>query len=432
MKRFRGPLLDLLGGLWFIPVMIAAAYGALAVALVEVDKRTHAGGGPLFAGDASAARTVLSVISGSLITVAGLTFSITIVVLQLASSQFSPRMLRTFFGDRLTQATVGSYVGIFAFSILVLRSVDGSFVPRLGVSGASVLAIAAVALLIVFIHHVSQLIQVSYLTGNIAARTLKRLDVLFPSDTGAPREEADSPPAEKPGLVRPSGPGYVRLIEVETLSDALGDEVARAEVLVRPGDFVSGEEGLAAIWPARYADEYADRIRKAFLIARERDLEQDVAFGLRQLVDTAVKAMSPGINDPTTAFTCVGYVRSILVTLSARPMPPVVRHCPGRSLTLVVRRREFEEYLEFLVEIARYSAGDPRVTGAVLAALRSICETASRAGAIPRAEASAELAATVAANAGRTGRLDGDLSVEPGREFATRSGDDANEMPRSA
>ena len=212
LRRLRGSLVDLQQGLWFVPASIVVVDGALSVALVEVDRHTRVAAGPLFQGDASAARTVLSVISGSLITVAGLTFSLTIVVLQLTSSQFSPRILRTFFGDRLTQVTVGSYVGIFVYSILVLRSVSGSFVPRLGVTVASVLAIAAVVLLIVFIHHISQLIQVSYVTGDIAAKTLARLEVLYPEthgeadeiDVGTLLEEWQ---AESPGLVLPDGPG---------------------------------------------------------------------------------------------------------------------------------------------------------------------------------------------------------------------------------
>ena len=196
-------LLDALHGLWLVPGAIAAAYGGLAIAMVEVDQRTGLSSGPLFEGDGSAARTVLSVIAGSLITVAGLTFSITIVVLQLTSSQFSPRILRTFFGDRLTQITVGSFVGIFVYSLLVLRSVGGSatnaFVPRFGVTIATALAILAVALLIIFIHHVTQLIQVSHVTGAITKETLERLDTLYPAPYGEPIEIVDVPALMRPG-----------------------------------------------------------------------------------------------------------------------------------------------------------------------------------------------------------------------------------------
>jgi uncharacterized membrane protein len=160
---------------------------------------------------------------------------------------------------------------------------------------------------------------------------------------------------------------------------------------------VSVEEPLVAVWPAAASAGCADALQGAVRIERERDLDQDVDFGLRQLTDTAVKAMSPGINDPTTARTCVGYVRSILVLLAERRFPEPVRRFPGRALTVVVRRREFDEHLAALEEIGRHAGGDPRVAGAVLDALASVCDSAARAGIEPRAAAAAETAASLVA-----------------------------------
>lgn len=400
VRRLGGSLLELQKGLWFVPSLIVVLDGALSIALVVVDRHTRIAGGPLFQGDASAARTVLSVISGSLITVAGLTFSLTIVVLQLTSSQFSPRILRTFFGDRLTQVTVGSYVGIFVYSILVLRSVSGTFVPRLSVTVASALAIAAVVLLIVFIHHISQLIQVSYVTGDIAARTLARLEVLYP-ETHGDAEETDVDALlgewhlERSGLVLPDRPGYLRRVDLDSLVGALAGTADRAVLLVCPGDFVSVEQPMVAVWPVSQARECGDAVRRTFQIERERDLDQDLDFGLRQLADTGVKAMSPGINDPTTACTCVGYLRSILARLAAREFPTPLRLYPEAGLTIVVRRREFEEYLESLVEIGRYSTEDARVTVALLDALRSVRAVARDAHFGARAAEIAEAALAI-------------------------------------
>ena len=403
LRGLRGSFLNLLQSLWFVPGLIAVAYGVLAVVLVEIDKRAEVAGGPLFEGDGPAARTLLSVIAGSLITVAGLTFSITVVVLQLTSSQFSPRILRTFFGDRVTQVTVGSYVGIFVYSIVVLRSVGGvgAFVPRLAVTVASALAIAAVVLLIVFIHHVSQLIQVSHVTGDITARTLGRLEALYPARHGEAAEELDAESllagwsVERPGLVLPRLPGFVQRIELDDLAAGLPEDVERAAVLVRPGDFVSVEQPLVAVWPAASEARSTAAVRRTCRIERERDLDEDVDFGLRQLVDTAVKAMSPGINDPTTACTCVGYVRSILVRLVTREFPQAVRRYPERALTVAVRRREFEEYLDSLTEIGRYSQRDARVTAALLDALRSVSGAAREAGGEARAAAAVDVALAI-------------------------------------
>jgi uncharacterized membrane protein len=166
-------------------------------------------------------------------------------------------------------------------------------------------------------------------------------------------------------------------------------------VLVRPGDFVSVEQPLAAVWPAARNAACGVAIRKAFQIKRERDLDQDLDFGLRQLTDTAVKAMSPGINDPTTAVTCIGYLRSILVRLSEREFPAPLRSYPDAGLTMIVQRREFEEYLGSLLEIGRYSSNDARVAMTILDALRSVRAVAGAAGYAPRAAAAADAAIAI-------------------------------------
>jgi uncharacterized membrane protein len=403
IRRLRSSLVGLLGGLWFVPGGLVVLFGVLAVAAVEIDQRSAVAGSPLFEGDAPAARTVLSVIAGSLITVAGLTLSITIVVLQLTSSQFSPRILRNFFGDRVTQVTVGAYVGIFVYALVVLRSVggNGGFVPRLSVTVASALAIAAVVLLIVFIHHVSLSIQVSYVTGDIARKTLARLDALYPEGRGevvdddTAAEVLASWNAEPHGRVTAGQPGYVLGVDLDGLARALAGRAGQAAVLVRPGDFVSVEMPLVAVWPAGSAEACREAVRTSIRIDRERDLDQDVDFGLRQLVDTAVKALSPGINDPTTACTCIGYIRSILVRLAERPLPAPVRRYPEHGLTILALRREFEEHLEALEEIDRHAGNDPRVTRALVAASRSISDTAQHAGARRRSAAARDLAVAV-------------------------------------
>ncbi len=176
-----------------VPGVIVSLFAILGIVLVELDRTLELGGTRfVFQGDGSAARTVLSVIAGSLITVAGLVFSITMVALQLTSSQFSPRVLRTFFADRITQLTIGVYVGTFVYALFVLRSVgsfgDSGFVSRVSITLASVLGIAAVVLLIVFLQHVAKLIQVSHIMGSIAHETLRRLDAVYPERYGEPAD----------------------------------------------------------------------------------------------------------------------------------------------------------------------------------------------------------------------------------------------------
>jgi uncharacterized membrane protein len=398
---------DLAQSLGLVPGAMVAVFIVLGIGLVELDGVLELEGVRfVFAGDGSAARTVLSVIAGSLITVAGLTFSITMVALQLTSSQFSPRVLRTFFADRVTQVTIGTYVGTFAYALLVLRSVgtfgDSGFVPRLSVTFATLLGIAAVVLLIVFLQHVAQMIQVSHIMGAIAKDTLDRIDALYPVRFGAPA--ADEPPAgggTPPGGVRPTRPGYVQRVELEELAKRLCGEADRLAVRVCPGDFAGLETTLADVWPAEAADRCCWDIRDAIPIRRERDLQDDIDFGLRQLADTAIKALSPGVNDPATAVTCIRYLGTILARLAERSLPPAVREFPESGLVVTVRQRTFEEHLAVLEQINRYIGGDGWVACELLAALATTADAAERHGAVQRAHASAGLARAVAAQAER-------------------------------
>ena len=389
LNRLKSRWLNLSSSLGFIPGLIVFAFGILGIVLVEVDRRTKVKGIEyLFGGDGSAARTVLSVIAGSLITVAGLTFSITMVVLQLASSQFSPRILRTFFSDRLTQTTIGSYVGIFVYSLLVLRAVGGfstsGFVPRISVTVATLLGIAAVCLLIAFLHHVSQLVQVSQVTARLARSALAKTDELYPTDP-EDRDESDDQrdPAEpvadyaavladwqrQPGgSICPTRPGYLQRVSVGDLLEQLDGKAERVAVTVTPGDFIGVEAPVVQIWPASAAENCETRARSAISVNSQRDLDQDVDFGLRQLSDMAIKAMSPGINDPMTAVTCISYLRQVLVRLSGRPPLPALLH-GEKGLTMLVRRRGFDEYLESLLQINRYVNGDAWVAGELMVSL---------------------------------------------------------------
>lgn len=419
INRAKSLWLNLSQSLGFVPGVIVLVFGALGIVLVEIDEQLDLEGVQVvFKGDGSAARTLLSVIAGSLITVAGLTFSTTMVVLQLAASQFSPRILRTFFGDRVTQVTIGVYVGTFVYSILVLRAVgsfgDAGFVPRLSVTLASLLGIGAVILLVVFLHHVSQLVQVSHVTGQIAHRTLARMDLLYPARFGEPCEAEDarvllpSWRSRVPGRVLPDRPGYVQRVGVDDLSDRFGGRAERVAVLVCPGDFVSVERPIVEIWPAEVAEESRDELLDMVAIGSERDLSQDVDFGLRQLADTAMKALSPGINDPMTAVTCIGYLRSIIVRLTERAELPAVRRFPDHDLIVIVRRRAFDEHLEAIRQVSRYAGADAWVAGELLRALGACADAARRSGADERRRSVQRLAGTIAEQAAREAGNDHD------------------------
>ncbi len=393
---------DVRTNLWFVPGAILLAAAALAFGLIEIDRRLSPHFGFAFNGDAAAARTVLSVLAGSLITVAGVSLSLTVLVLQLASSQFSPRVLPSFLGDGLTQVTVGGFVGIFTFSLIALRSVESGFVPHLTVTVASALGILSVVLLVAFIHHVSRIIQVSQIAARIGAATLRRLEVLYPEPFGHSGEEgnADLLVSEwrrtaRPHPIAAGRPGYVKEIDLHLVAKPLDGQSARVHVIVAPGDFVAPDDVLAEYWGDGW--ESAERaIRRAIGLGNERSLDSDLAFGIRQLTDIALRALSPSLNDPTTARTCIGYIRAVLDGLAGRDLPPRRRDFDDTDAVVVTTRREFPDYLQAIVEIARFAGPAVEVTEALVRACESAGGRAEQAGAADRAAAAGVVARAVA------------------------------------
>jgi uncharacterized membrane protein len=401
--------LNLQHTLWFLPSVIAACYIALAEGLVRLDAAERFSSAWVFEGSEHAARSVLSVIAGSLITVAGVTFSVTMIVLQLTSSQFSPRILRNYLGDRIAQLTIGSFIGIFAYCLLALRSIGnigGGGVPRLTVTVASGLALGALAMLILFIHHIAQLVQASELTARLGRQTLAAIDRLYPEQLGENAEGEDAGRLVErwrmeapPGVVYAEEPGFVQAVELRSLAAELPEPRPRVHILVAPGDFAHLGEPIAEIWPRSSAAESRALVLRNVTVSSERDIEQDAHFGIRQLTDIALRAISPSVNDPTTAATCIGYIRSVLTQLAEREFPSGVRRDRPDAEPLVVRRRSFEEYLESLAEIGRHAAGDARIALDLIAALTAVGKAASAAGAETRADAALTLAEAIAEQA---------------------------------
>ena len=398
VSRFR----NVLHGFWLVPGAVALALAALGLVLVEVDDSGGEKGVGLFPGDAEAARVVLSVVAGSLITVAGLAFSITIVTLQLVSSQFTPRALRSLLGDRTNQLVAGAFVGIFGYCLLVLRSVRDEFVPSLAVTGSIVLGLVGLALLLLFIHHVGQTIKVDEICARVARETLQAADRLYPEPFGEP-EPAPTALNGPAGHVYVDRAGWVRTIAIDRLA-ARVPAADSVEVLVVPGDFVTPARPVAAVRPPAAATAQA---AVAFEISRERDLDQDLGFGIRQLVDIAVRALSPSVNDPTTAVTCVGYLGAVLERLAGRGTPDPERRFGDRDLVVRAPGTSFERLLgEAFLEIGRHGRDDLRVVGAVLEVLERVGTTAGAVGARDRVFAVRRVAAEVVGPAVEQARTD--------------------------
>jgi uncharacterized membrane protein len=390
MGWLRAHWSDLRSGLWLFPSLIVAALIGLAFVVVQADRglgRTDVG----FGGGPSAARDVLAAIAGSFVTVAGVTFSLTVVVLQLASSQYSPRILRGFLADRVTQLTAGAFIGVFAYALVVLRSVrdaPDSFVPSLGVSIAIVLSLGALVLLLIFIDHVTKLIQVSNLAARIGGDTSAELRRL--AGKADDLEDAGERPrvwrSARRGLpVHVPRAGYLRTVDVETMMRRLSVVRARVVLLVRPGDLVVPDEPVAEVWreESHASDpigdgEVADAVLAGILVANERDLHDDPGFGIRQLADIAIRALSPGVNDPTTAITCIAYVRAALVEELFLPSRDGLVESDG--VEVVLAGGTFARDAAALAEIAHHAAGDPRVSTAIEQAVVAVARAARDRG----------------------------------------------------
>jgi uncharacterized membrane protein len=389
-EQLQTRLRNVLYGFWLVPGAVAASLAVLAIVLVEVDHGLDGDAG-FFSGEADAARVVLSVVAGSLITVAGLAFSITVLTLQLVSSQYTPRAVRSLMGDRTTQVVAGAFVGVFAYCLLVLRSIREDFVPSLAISGAIVLGLGGLALLLVFIHHFGQSIKVDEICARISRETLSRIEQLYPEPYGDP-EPTRSPFAGPARDVHVGRPGWVRAVAIDRLAANLPG-ARSVEVLVVPGDFVTAAKPVARVRPPEAS---ASSAADAFEISRERDLDQDVGFGIRQLADVAVRALSPGVNDPTTAVTCIGYLGAILEQFAGKATPDPDRRFDGG---LVVRAPgpSFERLVgESFHEIGRFGQDDVRVVGAVLDALERVGRVAADVHAVDRAAVVETVAAEIA------------------------------------
>lgn len=413
MSPFPALWRRLVDGFWFVPGAIAISLSLLAFLALEADRRLEVDGLAFaFGGDADAARNVLSTIAGSLITVAGLTFSITIVVLTLVSSQYTPRAVRGFLADRLNQAVAGAFVGIFAYCLIVLGAVRSEeaafrFVPVVSVSVSLLLALTALALLVVFVHHMGQNIQASNIAARIGRETLRAVERLYPEQFGEPGGEDPGATverwrsAEEPGVVTGTRAGFVQLISIEGIKSCLETRPLRVHVPVRPGEFVTPETRLVEVWPRASVDRgSADRIRAQVTIGSERDVRQDAAYGFRQLADIALKALSPGVNDPTTAVEALGHSIAGLERLARRSIPSPVRRGADEQVVLVVAQADFAGFVETaLGEIAHYAAANPRVVIEALNGLARVADAAEQVGADERLEILATMADEIAAHA---------------------------------
>lgn len=300
----------------------------------------------------TAARLILSTIAGSMITVAGTVFSITIVTLTLAAKQFGPRLLRNFMQSTVTQIVLGSFLSTFVYSLCLLGSVETegseSFVPGLSVNIAVVMALSSVGILIYFIHHVATSIQVSTVISNVYGDLINQLQTQFPekSENNVNQTECDIETldaAENTVKIAAQQCGYLQAIDHGAIESLARRNKSRFTLEQRSGIYIThGMPLVSHSHEVTLAEADQEEVRKAFILGIERTPEQDVEYAIHQLVEIAVRALSPGVNDPFTALECIDYLGSVLCQIAERSFPASHAFDEDENLIVVYKVVTFE------------------------------------------------------------------------------------------
>ncbi|QDT02057.1 hypothetical protein K227x_04280 [Rubripirellula lacrimiformis] len=374
---------------WFIPSLMVIAAIALALGATTVDSRVGSewmeGIDWLNANQPDGARAVLSTVAGSMITVAGVTFSMTILSISHTTSQVGPRLMNNFMGDKANQFTLGVFISTFIYCLMVLRTVrnaeSGSsgdaeaadlataFVPHIAVTVGVMLAIASVGVLIFFVHHIPESIHVSNILARVGRGLNDRIEGQFPARVGDPHEQESNRNAESmlpetfcrsAKQIRSTGTGYLEYVDGESLMRLAIEHDLLIHVRRQPGDFVSEKSLLLLVSPAEKIDESLQRSMSAmFIRGAQRTATQDLRFQINQLVEVAMRALSPGVNDPFTAICCMDWLQSALETLANRQLPDAHRFDDQQTLRVVAEPVTFDSFASLVFDQLRpYVAAD--------------------------------------------------------------------------
>lgn len=376
---------------WFVPTLMLAGAGVLAFGMITIDQRVDndslRGLSWMFGGGADGARSVLSTIAGSVVTVAGVVFSITIAALSLTSQQFGPRLLRTFLRDAGNQVALGTFLATFLYCLIVLRTVRGieevRFVPHVAVTAGQALGVVSVFVLVYFIHNVSSSIQAGHVVRSAARELEDGVSRLFPDPCRAgagagagaketwttDHEDDDSGTAE---AVPSWASGYVQTVDADGLLRFAAEQNLVLEVRHRPGRFVAEGAPIARVRPPERAGdpEVSAALRAAVSLGETRLPVQDIEFSVQQLVEMAVRSLSPGVNDPFTAVECLDRLGAALARLAGRAFPESRLRDEGGRLRVVLDVVRFDDLLGAMFDQIDHYAGDAPLVRARLAAVQ--------------------------------------------------------------
>lgn len=374
---------------WFLPAVAIVAAVGLVFALEAVDRSVAPDLGLFSFGDADSARSVLTTIATVTVSVVGIAFSVVVVALQLSSQQLSPRVLRTFQNDRLNQATLAAFLGAAVYSLVLLTQLSTG-VPEIAVFASIVWALAALGLFVAFVEHAITSLQAATVIARIAADGREALEGDYPAgvgsepeDAGRARERADARRAEgAPVRVAAEEGGYLTDVRGDDLLRAARREDALVVQRVPVGDYVVTGQQLAEAWVRGDAEALADEVRAAFRTGTERTTPQDLAFSIRQLADIALRALSPGINDPTTAENAMDAMTDVLVRVAGAPRAALLRVDEEDEPRFLACRPSLDDLLDLGFEQVTAAASEhPVFVGRLVHLLGEVDRAAREAGA---------------------------------------------------
>lgn len=376
---------------WVLPAAIVCVAIALSVQITWIDRLLDLDPdgklGWLLHNNPDGARAVLSTIAGSMITVAGVMLSTTIVVLTLASQQFSPRLVRNFIKDRPSQFVVGTFTGCFIYNILILKNIrsgDSDFVPQIALIVGVLQAVLCIGLMIYFIQHVSTTIQVQSIMDRVKCELDASVERLYPPQTDDTASNASAQNAERPTFfdnedtprqeVGARRAGYIQAIRFDALLEKCRELDRFIQISVTPGSFVIEDEPLFTISGQSLPDEAAlKELSGFFVIGTFPTSEQDILFPIQQLEEMAIRALSPGINDPRTAIECLDHLTASISILARRPQPAELLEDEAGTPRIQFRQHAFEKILrEAYQQIHHHGQTDLQLVERVLIVLHKL------------------------------------------------------------
>ena len=388
-RLVRRAAYDLRGGFLIRPLAMALALGALGALLPYVEERwawlaASTSTLPILApSDPATAQALLGVIAGAIITVVSIVLSVLLIALTLVSVQFSPRIMGGFVDDRVTQHTIGVFLGTFLYCLCACtaaRTTPPVVTPVTAVLGALALALVCVGSLLVFVHHIARSINAGNIVDRIACETERVIDAVMPEALERRLRSEPPPPAglDEGPVVRAAASGYIRFIDTERLVVIVKAHGTAVRVLRRAGQFVAAGTPLLRVGdPGGLSPEGEAQLLAAFDLGPIRTLEQDVEFGVLQLVDIALKAISPAVNDPSTAINCIDQLSRVLARIASRNPARAALYRPPGVLRVALPPMPFARLLDAAFsQIRHYGKTDLAVSLRLLRALGDVATVA--------------------------------------------------------